>query len=75
VLVVDVCGPMCVLDMLIDCQARFPFKRSRLRCVNETRKKRKRLRLNGNWASVQCDVFVALYRAEHDIRRESVSVQ
>ena len=32
-------------------KARFPFKRNRLRCmrcVNENRKKRKRLRLNGN---------------------------
>ena len=26
------------------CEARFPFKRNRLRCVNENRKKRKRLR-------------------------------
>jgi len=36
-------------------QARFPFKRNRLRCmrcVNENRKKRKRLRLNGNRALV-----------------------
>ena len=35
-------------------QARFPFIRNRLhcvRCVNENRKKRKRLRLNGNRAS------------------------
>ena len=40
-------------------QARFPFKRNRLRCVrcvNENRKKRKRLRLNGNRAWV-CWVF------------------
>ena len=36
------------------CQARFSFKRNRLRCVrcvNENRKKRKQLRLNGNRAS------------------------
>ena len=54
------------------CQARFPFKRNRLRCVrcvNEKRKKRKRLRflrfaftqrkrlrLNGNRASEFVDV-------------------
>ena len=34
-------------------EARFPLKRNRLRCVrcvNENRKKRKRLRLNGNRA-------------------------
>ena len=58
VLVVDVCGPMCVLDMLIDCQARFPFKRSRLRCVrcvNETRNKRKRLRWQA--ANYGCHCF------------------
>ena len=37
-------------------QARFPFKRNRLRCVrcvNENHKKRKRLRLNGNRPSVR----------------------
>jgi len=32
-------GDTCVLDT----KARFPFKRNRLRCVNENRKKRKRL--------------------------------
>jgi len=37
--------------MIAITQARFPFKRNRLRCVrcvNDNRKKRKRLRLNGN---------------------------
>ena len=41
------------LTMLYHYKARFPFKRNRLRCVrcvNENRKKRKRLRLNGNRA-------------------------
>jgi len=39
--------------------ARFPFKRNRLRCVrciNKNRKKRKRLRLNENRASVGTEV-------------------
>ena len=63
------------VDFAAVCQARFPFKRNRLhcvRCVNENRKKRKRLRLNGNRASVYCFIShcdklrVLTFNEEHD---------
>jgi len=51
-------------DVLILSQARFPFKRNRLRCVNENRKKRKRLRWqaanHGATASTEHSHWLAL---------------
>ena len=47
-----------VISLHIQCEARFPFKRNRLRCVrcvNENRKKRKRLRWQA--ANHDCHCF------------------
>ena len=38
----------------LPCKARFPFKRNRLRCVNENHKKRKRLRWQAANHGCQC---------------------